>query len=84
LKDQENYIDIEGQEAKTSPKLGENVVSVSQPDGIFLESHRQFFTLAGQKTVIEIPLVTKLKDGELAVVLSWQQGSSQNGDEIEK
>jgi hypothetical protein len=34
--------------------------------------------------VIEIPLVTKLKDGELAVVLSWQQGSSQNGNEIEK
>jgi hypothetical protein len=28
LKDQENYIDIEGLEAKDTPKIGENVVSV--------------------------------------------------------
>jgi hypothetical protein len=71
LHDQENYIDIEGQDAKNTPKIGENLISASQPDGVFLDSHRKFFALDGQKTVIEIPLVTKLKDGEMAVVLSW-------------
>ena len=71
LTDQQNYVDIEGPDAKVAPKIGENDISVSQPDEVFLDSHRQFFTLEGLKTVIEIPLITKLKDGEVAVVLSW-------------
>lgn len=32
--------------------------------------------LPGQNTKIEIPLVSKLKEGELAVVLTWTQGAN--------
>jgi hypothetical protein len=34
-------------------------------------------------TDLEIPLVAKLRDGELAVVLTWTQGSKINGESVE-
>jgi hypothetical protein len=42
-------------------------------------SKRQFFALEGQPTTIDVPLVGPLKDGELAVVLSWTQGAKIQG-----
>ena len=65
-------------------KIGENIASVSQPNGIeFLDNKRKFFALPGFSNQIEIPLVTKLKQGELAVVLTWMQGSYINGNKVE-
>jgi len=53
------------------PRVGENIVTVTEEDGDFLESRRKFFALTGQPTVIDMPLVSPLKDGQLAVVLTW-------------
>jgi len=53
------------------PRLGENIATVTEEDGDFLLSTRKFFALAGQSTVVEMPLVSPLEDGELAVVLMW-------------
>ena len=61
-------------------KYGENIASASQPNGEeFLDNKRKFFALPGFSNQIEVPLVTKLKEGELAVVLTWMQGSYVNG-----
>jgi len=57
--------------SKTVPRLGENIATVTEEDGDFLLSTRKFFALAGQSTVVEMPLVSPLEDGELAVVLMW-------------
>jgi hypothetical protein len=40
-------------------------------------------TLNGQTTDVEIPLVAALKDGELAVVLSWNEGNKISGNNVE-
>lgn len=68
--------------------MGENVIQVSQQPGAdgqieFLKSKRTFFALPGFSNQIEIPLVTKLKKGELAVVLTWMQGTYVNGKNVE-
>ena len=49
-------------------------------ENVFLESKRKFFNLPGQSSNIEIPLVSKLLDGELAVVLTWNQGAKVHGN----
>ena len=46
----------------------------------FLDAKRKFFALPGFGNQIEIPLVPKLKPGELAVVLTWMPGTFVNGN----
>lgn len=53
------------------PHVGENIISVSSDEDAFVNSKRKFFTLPGYDTNIEVPLVSKLHDGELAIVLTW-------------
>jgi hypothetical protein len=50
----------------------------------FHDAKRNFLALNGaQSTEIEIPLVAALKDGELAVVLTWHEGSKISGNNVE-
>lgn len=65
------------------PHIGENKVAVTERDNVFANSQRTFFALPGEKSVIEMPLVSKLKDGEIAVVLSWTSGQNVVGNNIE-
>lgn len=74
LEDQQNIIELKEQEIIVVPKVGGNVARVSSPD--YLVSQKQFIYIKGQPTDIEIPLVSALKEGEMAVVLTWTQGSS--------
>ena len=87
LTDQENNISMATPEVikkKYEFKIGDNIARVSQPNGEeFLDSRRKFFALPGFRNQIEIPLVTKLKEGELAVVLTWMQGTYINGNKVE-
>jgi hypothetical protein len=65
-------------------KSGENYALISQPNGEeFLDAKRKFFALPGFSNQIEIPLVTRLKEGELAIVLTWMQGTYVNGNQVE-
>lgn len=79
LQDQENLFTLGDAEAKTIPHIGENFIQVSSDEDAFVNSKRRFFTLPGMDTNIEVPLVSKLKDGELAVVLTWTQGATISG-----
>lgn len=83
LNDQENYIEIGIQDSKSVPRIGENRVMVTEKDAVFSNSQRTFFALQGEKSVIEMPLVSRLKDGELAVVLSWTSGQNVVGNNVE-
>lgn len=87
LNDQESNISMATPEVikkRYEIKVGENIARVSQPHGEeFLDSRRKFFALPGFSNQIEIPLVTKLKEGELAVVLTWIQGTYINGNKVE-
>ena len=83
LQDQDNLITFEGEEARNIPHLGMNSVSVKQDGGDFLNSKRRFFVHPSQSNEVEIPMVAKLKDGELAVVLTWNQGSQIVGNNVE-
>lgn len=87
LNDQENNISMAAPEVLKDHyeiKTGENIAHISQPGGEdFLDAKRQFFALPGFSNQIEIPLVSKLKDGELAVVLTWMQGTYVSGGEVE-
>jgi hypothetical protein len=83
LNDQENYIEIGIQDSKSVPRIGENRVAVTEKDAVFSNSQRTFFALQGEKSVIEMPLVSRLKDGELAVVLSWTSGQNVVGNNVE-
>jgi len=76
-------IDVSDEEAKTVPHIGLNKAIVSDDDFVFHKSSVRFEALSGQQTDIEVPLVAKLKDGELAVVLQWTQGSKVNGEKVE-
>jgi len=83
LEGQENVIDLTDEESLSIPKIGLNTAIVKDEDGSFLNSERKFFALKGQQTQIEMPLVAKLKDGELAVVLTWTQGSHTESSNVE-
>jgi hypothetical protein len=48
-----------------------------------MESKRKFFNFANQPNIIEIPLIDKLKNGELAIVLTWTSGALVNGKTVE-
>lgn len=65
------------------PRVGENTVTVSANDLSFQDSSREFLTLPAQFTNIELPLVSQLKDGELAVVLTWTEGTSIKGNTVQ-
>jgi len=82
LEDQENVIKIGDGKSDTIPKIGESIAYVDSGTA-FSTSSRKFFNLHGQPSAIEIPLVSKLLDGELAVVLMWTQGSKVNGKNVE-
>lgn len=77
LENQENQFKIDN---PNIPIMGESIVTVNTDENIFLESKRKFFNLPGQSSNIEIPLVSKLLDGELAVVLTWNQGAKVHGN----
>ena len=79
---QENVIDVSDEEAKTVPHIGLNRAAVEDEDAVFHKSAVRFEALGGLQTDIEIPLVARLKDGELAVVLQWTQGSKVQGDKV--
>ena len=80
LEDQENLVTLGAQDAKTIPHVGENYIKVSSDQDAFVDSERRFFTLPGMDTNVEVPLVSKLQDGELAVVLTWTQGATISGN----
>jgi hypothetical protein len=82
LAEQENVIQISDAKSGEIPILGESIVYVSSDD-VFSTSNRKFFNLHGQPSNIEIPLVSSLLDGELAVVLTWTQGSKVVGSNVE-
>lgn len=48
-----------------------------------MESKRKFFNFGNQPNIIEIPLINKLKNGELAIVLTWTSGALVNGKTVE-
>jgi hypothetical protein len=77
LGNQENKIKID---SPNIPIIGESIIKVETDENVFLESKRKFFNLPGQSNNIEIPLVSKLLDGELAVVLTWNQGAKVHGN----
>ena len=64
------------------PKQGENVVRVSSSDLQWLDMQKKFFALPKQSTVVEVPLLQKLKQGEFAIVLTWQEGVSIIGSQV--
>lgn len=82
LEDEDNFIVIKADGSQQAPRLGENIVYVSEPEGNFLNSERKFFLLPYLSTHVEVPLVGRLKDGELAVVLTWTAGKKVNGDRM--
>lgn len=78
LPDQGNVISMAGADAANASvelKPGENLAAVGQEGGVgepeYLGARRKFFVLPGFTNNIEIPLVSKLQPGELAVVLTW-------------
>ena len=83
LDNQENEITLDPTTARGVPHIGENTVEVKEDGGVFLDSRRRFFNLPGQSTHIEIPLVSQLKDGEIAVVLTWTEGVFIDGNNAE-
>lgn len=60
--------------------MGENTFKVNTDENVFLQSKKKFFNLPGQPSNVEIPLVSKLLDGELAVVLTWTKGAKVHGN----
>ena len=82
LEDQESEINIPQADTRETPRIGENNVLVTANDLAFQDSKREFFTLPAQFTSIEIPLVSQLKDGELAVVLTWTEGTTIKGTQV--
>jgi len=64
------------------PRVGENLIHIASVDGLWHQAERTFYALPVQPTLVEIPLISKLKNGELALVLEWQQGTSVNGQDI--
>jgi hypothetical protein len=80
LQNQENHIKLD---TPAVPILGESIVKVSTDENAFIQSKRKFFNLPGQPANIEIPLVSKLLDGELAVVLTWTQGAKVHGNQAD-
>ena len=79
-------IEISDQESKTIPKIGMNSAFVKDDDlnYDFHDAKRNFLALSGaQNTEVEIPMVAALKDGELAVVLTWHEGSKIIGTNVE-
>jgi len=83
LKEQENKVTIPFVDSKSVPRTGESKVTVKAPDTPFLESSRQIFALPKMTTDIEIPLVSALQDGELAVVLTWTEGLTTSGSKAQ-
>lgn len=83
LDDQENVIELSDEDSKTNPKIGKSFARVQDAGEVFYPNQRKFFDYEGQPTSLEIPLVAKLKDGELAVVLTWTEGSEVKGDNVE-
>ena len=77
-----NYLSLENQdntiELSLPPHLGENRVEVTAVDNLFKPSSRHFLALPGLETVVEVPLVTQLKPGEMVAVLTWIQGTYLN------
>jgi len=83
LTDQEDIIELGDSVSKTVPKIGENIATVTEEDGDFMLATRKFFNLPGQPSVIDLPLLAPLEDGELAVVMTWTQGASVAGTSVE-
>jgi hypothetical protein len=83
LDGQENIIEIPSKDSKSVPEVGENEVTIQSADKNFQDSTREFLTLPAQVTNVDIPLVSHLKDGELAVVLTWFEGSNIQGTKVE-
>jgi hypothetical protein len=46
---------------------------------MFLDSIREFYKIGNKLNYVEIPLVGQLRDGELAVVLTWNEGTKISG-----
>ena len=63
--------------------MGESIVKVTTDENAFIQSKRRFFNLPGQPANIDIPLVSKLLDGELAVVLTWTQGAKVHEKQVD-
>ena len=80
LENQENQIKVDNPNV---PILGESIVKASTEENAFLQSQRKFFNVPGASPNIEIPLVPKLLDGELAVVLTWTQGAKTHGNQAD-
>jgi hypothetical protein len=42
---------------------------------MFIDSKREFFKGQNKLNYVEIPLVSQLRDGELAIILTWNEGT---------
>jgi hypothetical protein len=82
LEEQESEINLPQADTRDVPRIGENTALVTSNDMAFQDSDREFFTLPAQFTNIEIPLVSQLRDGELAVVLTWTEGTTIKGTQV--
>jgi hypothetical protein len=49
---------------------------------MFLDSIREFYKVGNKLNYVEIPLVGQLRDGELAVVLTWNEGTKISGKQL--
>jgi len=49
---------------------------------MFLDSIREFYKAGNKLNYVEIPLVGQLRDGELAVVLTWNEGTKISGKQL--
>ena len=49
---------------------------------MFIDSIREFYNVQNKLNYDEIPLVGQLRDGELAVVLTWNEGTKISGKQL--
>jgi len=49
---------------------------------MFIDSIREFYNVQNKLNYVEIPLVGQLRDGELAVVLTWNEGTKISGKQL--
>jgi hypothetical protein len=79
---QPNPIQLTNKDAETVPRFGFNTALVGKLTPGFNLASRDFFAISNQPASLEIPMVKSLTPGELAVVLTWSQGTKIAGTNI--
>ena len=47
-----------------------------------MDSIREFYNVQNKLNYVEVPLVGQLRDGELVVVLTWNEGTKISGKQL--